>query len=84
WNASLGKNLFENEQGEISLSIFDALGQNRSINRVVNELYVEDTQNTVLQRYVMLSFRYQFKNFNTGKVKTIKKDETDGPPFMRG
>ncbi len=66
WNASLGKKLFRNQRGEISLVAFDLLGQNNSIRRNVTELYVEDVQATVLQRYFMLTFTYNLRHFTGG------------------
>lgn len=62
------KKLFKNERGEITLSVFDLLNQNRRINRNITDIYVEDVETNVLQRYVMLKFTYNFRNFNTGKA----------------
>jgi len=64
WNGSAGKKLFKNQRGEISLSVFDALRQNTSIQRNVSATFIEDVRNVVLQRYVMLNFVYQFRHFN--------------------
>ncbi len=66
WNMSLGKKLFKNQRGEISLVAFDLLEQNNSIRRNVTELYVEDVQSTVLQRYFMLTFTYNLRHFTNG------------------
>jgi hypothetical protein len=67
WTVGLGKKLFKNERGEITLSVFDILEQNQSISRNVTETYIEDLRSMVLQRYAMLTFTYNFRNFNTGK-----------------
>ncbi|MFK7807578.1 MAG: outer membrane beta-barrel protein [Saprospiraceae bacterium] len=67
WNASIGKKIFKNQRGEISLSVFDLLNQNRKINRNVTDVYVEDIQTNVLQRYLMLKFQYTFLNYNAGR-----------------
>lgn len=75
WNMSIGKKLFKNQLGEISISIFDLLNQNRSISREVTEIYIEDSFTNVLQRYVMLNFTYNFRNFNTGKKATAKPND---------
>ena len=48
--------------------MFDLLKQNRSITRNVTETYIEDVQNQVLQRYFMLTFTYNLRNF--GAVAT--------------
>jgi hypothetical protein len=58
WNAGLGKRVFKNKRGEFKLSVFDLLNQNVSINRIVERNYIEDIQNTVLRRFLMLSFTY--------------------------
>lgn len=63
WNLSLGKKLFKDNRGEISLAVFDMLNQNTSLSRNVYESYVEDIQTNVLQRYVMLSMKYDIRHF---------------------
>ncbi|AKD04648.1 TonB-dependent receptor [Pontibacter korlensis] len=67
WNMSLGKKVFKNQQGEISLSVNDLLKQNLSIQRNIASDYVEDVQSSVLQRYFMLTFTYNLKKF-TGQA----------------
>jgi hypothetical protein len=63
WNAYISCLLFKKQNGEIRISGIDLLNQNKSINRTVNELYVEDTYTRVLQRFFLVSFMYNFKNF---------------------
>lgn len=63
WNMSVGKKVFKNKQGEISLSVNDLLNQNASIRRNITESYVEDVQSTVLQRFFMLTFSYNIRSF---------------------
>ncbi|MDP5170348.1 MAG: TonB-dependent receptor family protein [Bacteroidia bacterium] len=63
WSGAIAKKFFKNQRGELELSMFDILGQNTSISRNATEIYIQDLQQTVLQRYVMLSFRYQLRNF---------------------
>jgi len=63
WNMSAGKKFLKDQKGEIKLSVFDLLKQNRSINRSVTESYTEDVQNQVLQQYFMLTFSYRLRNF---------------------
>lgn len=58
WNASFAKQLLKNKRGELKLSVFDILKQNRSITRNYTDNYIEDVQNTVLQRFFMLTFTY--------------------------
>lgn len=66
WNMSISKRLFNNERGEVSLSVNDLLEQNSNINRNVTELYVEDTQSDILQRYFMLTFTYSIRHYIGG------------------
>jgi len=58
WNASIAKQVLKNKRGELKLSVFDVLRQNRSFNRTVEANYIEDVRNTVLQRYFLLGFTY--------------------------
>jgi hypothetical protein len=62
-NISLAAKVLPNRLGEFRISIFDVLGQNRSVNRVINEVYLEDNRNTALGQFVMLTFTYNFRNF---------------------
>ena len=63
WNANLGKKFGKSQRSELRLGVFDLLGQNQSIQRNVTETYIEDVQNVVLQRYFMLTFTYNLRNF---------------------
>ncbi len=66
WNMSIGKKIFANQRGEISLNVYDLLKQNVSIRRNVTDIYVEDVQANVLQRYFMLTFTYNLRHFSGG------------------
>lgn len=66
WNASLGKKFLKGNAGELSLSVFDILNQNNSINREVTQTFVEDTRTQVLNRYFMLTFTYTLRAYKTG------------------
>lgn len=83
WGGSFGKKIFKNQLGEISLSMFDILGQNQSIQRNVTETYLEDVQTQVLQRYVMLNFTYQFRNWSTGR-QSQRSNDRRRPDFRGG
>lgn len=82
WNLAIGKKIFKNERGEVTLAINDLLKQNRNITRNVTETYVEDLQTNALQQFVMLSFTYNLRNFNTGKKSSQApaRGEGFGPP----
>ena len=62
-NLSLAAKVLPNRLGEFRISVFDVLGQNRSVNRVISEVYLEDNRNTALGQFVMLTFTYNFRNF---------------------
>ncbi|HMO61608.1 MAG TPA: TonB-dependent receptor [Ferruginibacter sp.] len=68
WNAGIGKKFLKGQAGELKLSVFDLLKQNRSISRTVTESFIEDVQNQALTQYFMLSFTYKLKNFGTAKT----------------
>ncbi|MBI1224239.1 MAG: outer membrane beta-barrel protein [Bacteroidetes bacterium] len=84
WNLAIGKKLFKNERGEISLAVNDLLNENRNISRNVTETYYEDSRTNALQRFVMLSFTYNIRAF--GKAPETKNNEERGwegrPPGM--
>ena len=92
WNIAVGQKFLKNQNGELKLSVFDLLKQNKSISRDVTESYVEDQRNQVLQQYFMLTFTYKLKTF--GKGRAVNNDERQGefhrfggpggPPFGGG
>ena len=73
WNMELGKKIFKNQRGELKLSVFDLLQQNTSINRITTDVYFEDQETDVLQRYFMLSFVYQLRHFGQAKKEENNK-----------
>lgn len=81
WNFGLGKKVFKNQRGEITLTVNDLLNQNRNISRSVTETYIEDTRTNALTRFVMLNFTYNLRNFDTGKTRSERKEER--PFWMR-
>lgn len=85
-NMSLGKQLFANQRGKIALSVFDALSQNNALEQNVTGAYIESLQSLVLQRYVMLTFSYQLRNFGQAAEKAPADSSQGGywggPPRM--
>lgn len=67
-NGYIGYKFLKNRAGEFRLSVYDLLNQNTSINRTVTELFVEDTQSLVLNRFYMVSFIYQFRNYRGNRA----------------
>jgi len=78
WNISAGKKFLKQQKGELKLTVFDLLKQNRAISRTVTEAYVEDTQSRVLQQYFIMTFTYKLKNF--GAMKTNNKNNNNSRP----
>lgn len=65
-NMSLGKKIFKNQRGEISINAYDLFKQNNNIRRNISESFIEDVQTNVLQRYFMLTFTYNIRRFSKG------------------
>lgn len=81
WSSSLGRKFLKDRRGELMINVFDLLRQNTSVQRNVNDFYIEDLSTIVLQRYLMLTFTYNLRKFKAGE---IKQDEGrrgwGGPP----
>jgi hypothetical protein len=60
---SLGYKFLPDNAGELRVSVFDLLKQNSSITRSVTDTYIEDTRTNMLQRYVLLTFTWNLRNF---------------------
>ncbi|UOY04867.1 outer membrane beta-barrel protein [Muricauda sp. SCSIO 64092] len=58
WNASLGYSFFKNK-GFLKIRYFDLLNENVKNSRYTGEDYIQDSQSSVLNRYLMLSFSYR-------------------------
>ncbi len=58
---SIGKKLFKNQRGEVTLTVRDLLDENEAISRTLTESYIEDRQQNVIGRYYLLSFRYDLR-----------------------
>ena len=61
WNVTVGRKLFGNQRGEISLSMNDLLNENSQVSRNVTDLYIEDAVSNVMPRYYLLSFTYDLR-----------------------
>lgn len=69
WSMAVAKKLFQKQQGEIRLSVFDLLNQNQSITRTVAETHIEDVNTKVVKQYFMLTFTYNLKNFGKAPAR---------------
>lgn len=85
WNASIAKKLFASQRGEIKISIYDLLNKNSGISRTTTSTYYQDTRSNVLQRYALLTFTYNFRQFKRSEDgddgRRFRRDGgADGPP----
>lgn len=67
WNLAVGKKLFKKQNGDIRLSVFDLLGQNKGFSQNVGVEFTEEVQSQVLQRYYMITFTYNIRKFGQGQ-----------------
>lgn len=75
WNMSAGKKFLKNQKGELKISVYDVLKQNRSIMRnVLPGIGIQDVQNIVLRRFAMLTFTYNLRTFGKAPARTFNRD----------
>jgi hypothetical protein len=60
---SIAKSLFKKKNGEIRLSVFDALNSNTYVNKTVSYSGFTASRNNTLTRYAMLTFTWNLNNF---------------------
>ncbi len=68
-NCSIGKKFFDDDAGELKLYVFDILNMNKGISTNITDFYSENVYNTVLERYIMLTFTYHIRNFGSGGMR---------------
>ena len=62
WNASLGYKLL-GDDGILKVKVFDLLDENTSTSRNIGDDFIQDTEQLVLERYLMVSFTYKLSKF---------------------
>jgi hypothetical protein len=62
-NTGIGLKLFPDRAGELRISVFDLLDQNKNIRRSADDIYIDDERSNSLGRYFLLSFTYNLKYF---------------------
>ena len=64
WNASFSKLFLKYNRGELKLSVYDLLDENKAIVRNTNANYIEDQSNRVLKRFFLLGFTYSLNKMS--------------------
>ncbi|MBE8722819.1 hypothetical protein C4F40_19035 [Sphingobacterium sp. Ka21] len=67
WNASLGYKLFKKQNGELAIKGFDLLNNAQNISRTADITSISDVRSNTLNRYFLLSFTYNLRNFGGGR-----------------
>lgn len=65
-NFNAGVKFLKNRQAEVKFGVFDLLDKNKSFSRSINSQYIEDSYNSVLSRYFMVTFVYNLRSFKMG------------------
>ncbi|MDQ6815197.1 MAG: outer membrane beta-barrel family protein, partial [Bacteroidota bacterium] len=60
WNAYIGRKVFKNDKGLISIRGNDILDQNKGFNRFIGSNVITENSYTTLRRYFMLNFTWNF------------------------
>ena len=82
-NAFIGKKLFKDRRGELSIGVNDIFDQNKDFHRSVGTNYLSNTTNLAIGRYVAVQFVYNLSIF--GKGSSAKDfDNLQGGPGGRG
>ncbi|MDB5245736.1 MAG: hypothetical protein JWQ40_130 [Segetibacter sp.] len=71
WNAYVGRKLFKNDKGLISIRGNDLLDQNKGFSRFIGSNVVTENSYTTLRRYFMLNFTWNFSR-TPGDVSPAK------------
>ena len=66
WNMGMSFLCMKGKRGEIKLTAYDLLRQNRNIQRTVQENTITYSQANTLQRYFLLGFAYHFERVRKG------------------
>ena len=73
---SISRFILPNDRGQIKLSVFDALDENRGLSRTSEVNYIEEIRSNSIGRYAMLSFIYSIKGSTSepaGAIRIIER-----------
>jgi outer membrane receptor protein involved in Fe transport len=79
WNLAFGKKFLKNNSAELKLSVYDVLNQNQNITHTVSALNITDSRTNTLQRFFLLTFTYNLRNY-----KAPGNDHDHGPRGFGG
>lgn len=65
-NLYIGKKIFRNQLGEISIGVNDLFNQNTSFRRTVESSYIQNSTNLAIGRYFSVQFVYNLRAFGKG------------------
>ena len=83
WNGSIAYQFLRDKAAAVTLSVYDILGQRKSVYRNVTGNYIEDVAYNSLTRYGMVTFTYRFTTFKKGEQPKLKDDDDRGPGGFR-
>lgn len=64
WNTAISKLFLKYNRGEIKISVYDMLNENKGILRNTSQNYIEDQSNKILRRFFLLSFTYSLNKMS--------------------
>ena len=79
WNGSLAYQFLRDKQAALTISVYDILGQRKSVYRNVTANYIDDVIYNSLGRYGMLTFTYRFTTFKKGEQPKDRNQDNFGP-----
>lgn len=77
WNAHIGYKLLRRKNAEIALKGFDLLNNAQNISRRASENSISDVTSNTLNRYFLLSFTYNLRQFGSGILGNKSERQRD-------
>lgn len=85
WNVSLSYSFWQKKM-MAKVKVYDLLNQNTSNSRQISDIAIIDTEDIILQRYVMFSLSYKLENFggkSDGEESNRRRGRRGGMRMMR-
>lgn len=79
-SAAIGKKLFKNQRGEISVGVNDLLNQNKAFSRSTGSGWTQNMTNSVIGRYYLVQFTYNLRRFGKKGSTNLKDYDGVGQP----